>query len=317
MKKVVPKRSYPKSKIGFFQQMKKSRTLLLMLMPAVVLVFIFAYIPMGGVILAFKQFRYDLGIFGSPFVGWDNFKFFFQSGDALNVTRNTVLYNLAFLIVNTTLEVGFAIVLSEMVNKVVKKTLQSVIFLPYFISWVIVSAIAYSLFNYENGGLNALLNLLGMESVNVYAKVGWWKFIITGFSAWKGVGYGMVVYLASIAGVDSSLIEAAQIDGANIFQRILYVTIPSIKPTIITMSLLAIGKIFKGSLDLFYQLIGNNGALFDATDVIDTYVFRSLITDGDVGKTAAVGLYQSVLCFVTIMVVNGIIKRTEPDYALF
>ena len=311
MKKVVPKRSYPKSKIGFFQQMKKSRTLLLMLMPAVVLVFIFAYIPMGGVILAFKQFRYDLGIFGSPFVG------FFQSGDALNVTRNTVLYNLAFLIVNTTLEVGFAIVLSEMVNKVVKKTLQSVIFLPYFISWVIVSAIAYSLFNYENGGLNALLNLLGMESVNVYAKAGWWKFIITGFSAWKGVGYGMVVYLASIAGVDSSLIEAAQIDGANIFQRILYVTIPSIKPTIITMSLLAIGKIFKGSLDLFYQLIGNNGALFDATDVIDTYVFRSLITDGDVGKTAAVGLYQSVLCFVTIMVVNGIIKRTEPDYALF
>ena len=204
-----------------------------------------------------------------------------------------------------------------MVNKVVKKTLQSVIFLPYFISRVIVSAIAYSLFNYENGGLNALLNLLGMESVNVYAKAGWWKFIITGFSAWKGVGYGMVVYLASIAGVDSSLIEAAQIDGANIFQRILYVTIPSIKPTIITMSLLAIGKIFKGSLDLFYQLIGNNGALFDATDVIDTYVFRSLITDGDVGKTAAVGLYQSVLCFVTIMVVNGIIKRTEPDYALF
>ena len=156
-----------------------------------------------------------------------------------------------------------------------------------------------------------------MESVNVYAKAGWWKFIITGFSAWKGVGYGMVVYLASIAGVDSSLIEAAQIDEANIFQRILYVTIPSIKPTIITMSLLAIGKIFKGSLDLFYQLIGNNGALFDATDVIDTYVFRSLITDGDVGKTAAVGLYQSVLCFVTIMVVNGIIKRTEPDYALF
>ena len=306
----------------FSKTLRDNWIFLLMVLPGTIWLILFFYIPVFGNVVAFQDFHihpdgFIASILNSKWVGWDNFKFFFQSGDALNVTRNTVLYNLAFLIVNTTLEVGFAIVLSEMVNKVVKKTLQSVIFLPYFISWVIVSAIAYSLFNYENGGLNALLNLLGMESVNVYAKAGWWKFIITGFSAWKGVGYGMVVYLASIAGVDSSLIEAAQIDGANIFQRILYVTIPSIKPTIITMSLLAIGKIFKGSLDLFYQLIGNNGALFDATDVIDTYVFRSLITDGDVGKTAAVGLYQSVLCFVTIMVVNGIIKRTEPDYALF
>lgn len=307
----------PKKKNGFLNDVKRYRTMLLMLMPAMILVFVFSYIPMGGVILAFKQFRYDLGIFGSPFVGLDNFKFFFQSGDAWNVTRNTVLYNLAFLVINTTLEVGFAIVLSEIVNRHVKKTLQSMIFLPYFISWVIVSAISYSLFNYENGGLNALLQMFGIEGVNVYAQPSWWKYIIVGFAAWKGVGYGMVVYLASIAGVDSSLMEAAQIDGANIFQRIRYVTIPWIKPTIITMSLLAIGKIFKGSLDLFYQLVGNNGALFDATDVIDTYVFRSLIMDGDIGKTAAVGFYQSLLCFVTIMIVNGIVKKIDPDYALF
>lgn len=307
----------PKKKNGFLNDVKRYRTMLLMLMPAMILVFIFSYIPMGGVILAFKQFRYDLGILGSPFVGLDNFKFFFQSGDAWNVTRNTVLYNLAFLVINTTLEVGFAIVLSEIVNRHVKKTLQSMIFLPYFISWVIVSAISYSLFNYENGGLNALLQMFGIEGVNVYAQPSWWKYIIVGFAAWKGVGYGMVVYLASIAGVDSSLMEAAQIDGANIFQRIRYVTIPWIKPTIITMSLLAIGKIFKGSLDLFYQLVGNNGALFDATDVIDTYVFRSLIMDGDIGKTAAVGFYQSLLCFVTIMIVNGIVKKIDPDYALF
>lgn len=286
-------------------------------MPAIVLIFVFAYIPMGGTLLAFKQFKYDLGILGSPFVGWDNFKFFFQSGDAFNVTRNTVLYNLAFIVINTVLEVGFAIVLSEIVNKFAKKTLQSIIFLPYFVSWVIVSSIAYSLFNFENGSLNALLGVIGMDPVNVYAQPTWWKYIIVTFSAWKGVGYGMIVYLASIAGVDTSLIEASQIDGANIFQRIRYVTIPSIKPTIITMTLLAVGKIFKGSLDLFYQLVGNNGALFDATDVIDTYVFRSLIAGGDIGKTSAVGLYQSVLCFVTIMVVNGIVKKVEPDYALF
>lgn len=301
----------------FLNDLKKYRTLLLMLMPAIVLIFVFAYIPMGGTLLAFKQFKYDLGILGSPFVGWDNFKFFFQSGDAFNVTRNTVLYNLAFIVINTVLEVGFAIVLSEIVNKFAKKTLQSIIFLPYFVSWVIVSSIAYSLFNFENGSLNALLGVIGMDPVNVYAQPTWWKYIIVTFSAWKGVGYGMIVYLASIAGVDTSLIEASQIDGANIFQRIRYVTIPSIKPTIITMTLLAVGKIFKGSLDLFYQLVGNNGALFDATDVIDTYVFRSLIAGGDIGKTSAVGLYQSVLCFVTIMVVNGIVKKVEPDYALF
>lgn len=306
-----------KSKRGFLYDVKKNRTLLLMLLPAALLVFVFAYLPMGGLILAFKQFRYDLGIFGSEFVGFNNFKFFFQSGDAWNVTRNTVLYNIAFIIINTILEVGFAIVLSEVVNKFVKKTLQSFIFLPYFISWVIVSSIAYSLFNFENGTLNGILQSLGLESVDVYAQSSWWKYIIVAFSAWKGVGYGMVVYLASIAGVDTSLHEAAQIDGANIFHRIRYITIPSITPTIITMTLLAVGKVFKGSLDLFYQLIGNNGALFDATDVIDTYVFRSLIQSGDVGKTAAVGMYQSILCFVTIMIVNHIVKKVESDYALF
>lgn len=304
-------------KRGFLYDVKKNRTLLLMLLPAALLTFVFAYLPMGGLILAFKQFRYDLGIFGSETVGLSNFKFFFQSGDAWNVTRNTVLYNLVFIIINTVLEVGFAIVLSEIVNKFVKKTLQSIIFLPYFISWVIVSSIAYSLFNFENGTVNGILSAIGIQTVNIYAEPSWWKYIIVAFSAWKGVGYGMVVYLASIAGVDTSLHEAAQIDGANIFHRIRYITIPSITPTIITMTLLAVGKIFKGSLDLFYQLVGNNGALFDATDVIDTYVFRSLIQSGDIGKTAAVGLYQSVLCFVTIIIVNKIVKRAEADYALF
>lgn len=304
-------------KNSFFKTCKKHRTLLLMLLPAVLLVLVFAYLPMGGVILAFKQFRYDQGVFGSPWVGLENFKFFFQSGDAMHVTRNTVLYNLAFIIVDTVLEVGFAIILSEIVNKFAKKTLQSVIFLPYFISWVIVSAIAYSLFNFEHGSLNSLLGAIGLKPVDVYAKTSWWKYIIVCFNAWKGVGYGMVVYLAAIAGVDTSLVEAAEIDGANIFQRIRCVTIPTIKPTIITMTLLAVGKIFKGSLDLFYQLVGNNGALFNSTDVIDTYVFRSLITDGDIGRTAAVGFYQSVLCFVAIVIVNKLVKKADPDYALF
>lgn len=306
-----------KDKTSVRSKLRKNKTLLCMLFPACALMFVFAYLPMGGLVLAFKEFRYDLGIFGSNFVGLNNFKFFFQSGDAMKVTVNTAFYNGAFIIVNTVLEVGFAIVLSEMGGKRLKKLLQSVIFLPYFISWVIVGSIAYSLFNYENGTVNALLQQFGMEAVNIYGKQSWWRGIIIAFSAWKGVGYGMVVFLASIAGIDSSLNEAAEIDGANIFQRIRYITIPSIQPTIITMTLLAIGKIFKGNLDLFYQLIGNNGALFDATDVIDTYVFRSLLQSGDVGRTAAVGLYQSVLCFITVVAANYVVKKRDPDYALF
>ena len=304
-------------KNSFKSKVRKNRVLLLMLLPACTLMFVFAYLPMGGLVLAFKEFRYDLGILGSEFVGLTNFKFFFQSGDAMKVTVNTAFYNGAFIVVNTVLQVGFAVILSEMGGKRMKKALQSVIFLPYFISWVIVGSIAYSLFNFENGTVNALLQRFGMEAVNIYGKPSWWRGIIIGFSAWKGVGYGMVVFLASIAGIDASLNEAAQIDGANIFQRIRYITIPCIQPTIITMTLLAIGKIFKGNLDLFYQLVGNNGALFDATDVIDTYVFRSLLQSGDVGRTAAVGLYQSILCFVTVVAANYIVKRRDPDYALF
>ncbi len=304
-------------KMPLKKKLKKYKTLLLMLLPAVITIFVFAYLPMGGIILAFKEFRYDLGILGSRFVGLENFKFFFLSGDAWKVTRNTALYNMAFIAVNTVLEVGFAVILSEMAGRWLKKLLQSAIFLPYFISWVIAGSIAYSLFNFENGTLNAVLQQLGMQRVNLYGEPSWWKYIIVTFSAWKGVGYGMVVFLAAIAGIDISLQEAAQIDGASIFQRIRFITIPSIQPAIITMTLLAIGKIFKGNLELFYQLVGNNGMLFDGTDVIDTYVFRSLLQSGDVGRTAAVGLYQSILCFITVVIANYIVKRREADYALF
>lgn len=302
---------------GFLHEVKKNRTLLLMLAPAFILTFIFAYVPMGGLVLAFKQFNYNDGIFGSPWVALDNFKFFFQSGQVFNVTRNTALYNLAFIFFNTGLEVLFAIILSEMTRKRPKKIIQSMYFLPYFISWVIVGSIAYSLFNYENGTLNSLLTFLGMEPVNVYGSPESWPLIIIGFSAWKNIGYGMVVYMAAIVGVDASLYEAAKIDGAGLFHRVRHITLPAITPTIITLVLLAVGRIFRGSFDLFYQLVGNNGALFDATDVIDTFVFRSLMQSSELGMTAAVGFYQSVLCFITIIIVNHVVKKIESDYALF
>lgn len=302
---------------AFFQKLYNYRTLLLMLLPSAILVLIFAYLPIGGLIMAFKRFNYADGIFGSPWVGLDNFKFFFESGKAMLVTKNTALYNLAFIAINTTLEIMFAVILSEMAGKRLKKLTQSTIFLPYFISWVIVGSVAYSLLSYESGTLNGVLESMGMDAINFYGEAGWWPLIIIFFSAWKGVGYGVVVYLAAILGVDGSLHEAAAIDGANIFQRIRYITLPSILPTVITLTLLALGKIFRGNLDLFYQLVGQNGALFDKTDVIDTYVFRMTIAATDVGQTVAIGFYQSVLCFITILIANWIVKKKDENYSLF
>ena len=303
----------------FLKELKKSRTLLLMLLPAVVIIFIFTYLPMGGMVLAFKQYNYRDGIWGSPWVEniFDNFKFFFMSGKAFAVTANTFSYNLCFIVVNTFLAVLFAVILSEAKGKRFKKLTQSSIFLPYFVSWVIVGTIAYNLLNYENGVVNGVLKTLGMEPVNLYADPAAWRILIVLFNAWKSVGYSMVVYMAAVTGVDMQLHESAKIDGANIFQRIHYVTLPAIRPTIITMVLLDVSKIFRGNLDLFYQLIGKNGALYDSTDVIDTFVFRSLLETSDIGMTAAAGFYQSILCFVTIMVVNGVIRKINSDYALF
>ena len=306
-----------KKSSGFFKKVVKYRTLLLMLLPSALMVFVVSYLPMCGLVMAFERFNYSDGIFGSPWVGLENFKFFFASGKALSVTRNTALYNLAFIGINTVLEILFAIVLSEMAGKWLKKLTQSIIFMPYFISWVVVGSIAYSLLSYETGSLNGILESMGIDAINFYGEAGWWPFIIIAFSAWKGVGYGVVVYLASILGVDGAMHEAAAIDGANIFQRIRYITLPSITPTVITMTLLALGKIFRGNLDLFYQLVGQNGMLFDKTDVIDTYVFRMTIAATDVGQTVAIGFYQSVLCFITIIIANWIVKKKDENYSLF
>ena len=306
-------------KESFLSELKRYRTLLLMLLPGAVILFVFAYLPMGGVVLAFKQFRYAKGILGSPWTKniFDNFRFFFLSGKALLVTGNTFTYNLMFIVVNTVLASGFAIILGEIGGRMFRKLTQSVIFLPFFVSWVIVGSIAYNLLNYETGAINGLIKSLNLEAVNFYGTPSAWRWLIVLFNAWKSVGYSMVVYLAAVVGVDAQLNEAAQIDGANIFQRTRHVTLPAILPTMVTLVLLDVSKIFRGNFDLFYQLIGKNGGLFDATDVIDTFVFRSLIQSSDVGMAAAAGLYQSVLCFATILLVNWIVRRVQSDYALF
>lgn len=306
-----------KKKHPFLYDLSHNRTKWLMLLPAAVAVILMCYIPMAGIVLAFKEYNYHDGIFGSPWVGLENFRYFFQSGKAFTTTRNTILYNIAFLFVNTFLEIVCAILLSELAGKWFKRITQSVMFLPYFISWVVVGAFIYNMLNYEFGTVNTLLRQLGMEPVDIYSKKALWPFILVAASAFKSVGYGTVMYLASIMNIDGQLFEAADLDGANMWQKIKYITLPCIRPTVVILFLLAIGTIMKGDFQMFWQVTGNNPMVLDVTDVIDTYVTRSLLNLQEFGMTSAAGLYQSVFSFILVLIANRIVKKVEPDYALF
>ncbi len=294
----------------------RNKVLLIMLIPTLVYVIIFSYIPMAGIVLAFKNYRYADGIFGSPWVGLDNFKFLFVSNKVWQLTRNTLLYNIFFIIFGMIFEVGFAIILSELNNKVFKKFAQGFMFLPYFISWVVVSTIMLNIFG-DNGVLNSILTSAGGEKYSIYSNTTLWPVIMVCVRLWKQTGYGTVIYLAAIAGISQDLYEAASIDGANVWQKIKYITLPSLKPTVMIMTLLALGNIFRGDFGMFYQLVGSNQLLLKSSDILDTYIYRLLLTTPDVGMTAAAGLYQSILCFVTIVTANWIVKKIAPDYTLF
>lgn len=300
----------------FLKSVKRSRVLLLMLLPATVFVIIFSYIPMAGVVLAFKNFNYADGIFGSPWNGLENFRYLFVSNKIWTLTRNTLLYNIAFILLGVVFEVGFAIILSEITGKVFKKFAQGFMFLPYFISWVVVATIMLNIFG-TNGVLNSILSHFGITDFSIYKQVREWPIVLVIVRLWKQTGYGSVVYLAAIAGISKELYEAADIDGANVWQKIRYITIPSLKPTIMIMVLLALGNVFRGDFGMFYQLVGSNQLLLNTSDIIDTYIYRMLTTSPNIGLTAAAGLYQSVLCFVTILAANYIVKKIDPDYTLF
>lgn len=302
---------------GLLSELRRNKVKFLMITPAVLFFFVMAYLPMAGIIIAFKQYNYTGGIFGSPWVGLENFRYFWESGQLLHVTRNTILYNTVFIIMNNLLEIFIAIVLAEMAGKYLRKFLQSAIFLPYFISWVVVGAFVYNLFNYEYGSVNTLLKAIGMDPIDVYSNPTAWVYILIFFSAWKAVGYGTVFYLAAIMNIDQETYEAAEIDGANVFQRIRMITIPALVPTIIILLLLSIGNIVRGDFQMFYQIVGDNGLVFDQTDVIDTFVVRSLLTIQEFGMSSAAGVYQSVLSFIIIISVNYIVRKVEKDYALF
>lgn len=305
------------SKKSFFQIVLEKKILLLMLFPAVSFTVIFSYIPMGGIVLAFKNYQYADGIWGSPWIGMTNFNFLLLSGKLWPITRNTLLYNLAFIIIGMIFQIGFAIILSEVSGKYFKKVSQSSMFLPHFISWVVVAAIAYNVFNFEKGVTNNFLTSIGAGRINVYNTPELWPYILVFLKTWKGIGYGSVIFLAAISSLDQQMFEAAEIDGASIWQRIFRIIIPSLTPTIMIMLLLSLGGIFRGDFGLFYQLIKYNQILLPSTDIIDTFVFRALMSSSDIGMASAAGLYQSVVCFLTIVFFNYCVKKAEPEYALY
>jgi len=301
------------------RELLKNKTLYLMFLPIGVFYLVFAYFPMAGIIVAFKNLNYRDGIFLSPWIKpiLKNFEFFFKSGKAALVIRNTVMYNLSFLAGYTFFSVFVAILISEINLTMFKKVSQSIMFLPYFISWVVVSAFVYNFFSYEYGAVNTLFQSLGLPRINIYVTPKYWYWLLPALYIWKWVGYGSVLYLAAIMGIDRESYESAQIDGANIFQRIWYITLPALIPTIVTLVLLGVGRIMRGEFDMFWQLVGRNGVLMDHTDIIDTLVFRSLMGSSDYGMASSTGLVQSVLCLIIITTVNGIVRKVEPDNALF
>lgn len=288
-----------------------------MLAPATIYALVFSYLPMTGIVLAFKNYQYSGGIYNSPWNGLANFKALLVAGKLGMVTRNTLLYNVAFIFLGVIFEMGSAIILNEIFSKTFKKISQSFMFLPYFISWVVAGAIMYNLFNYEKGVVNHILNFFGAQSFDLYNTPTAWPPVIIFLKLWKGTGYGSVVYLAAITGLDQEMYEAASIDGADVWQKIRYITIPLLRPTMMILVLLGIGNIFRGDFGLFYQTVKSSALLQPYTDVIDTYVFNLLINNGDIGVSAAAGLYQSVLCFITITVCNKLVKKVDPDYALY
>ncbi len=301
----------------FLKKLKDSRTLLLMCLPAILFFIVFNYCPLPGVYIAFTNYNFRDGIFGSPFVGFKNFEFLIRSGELWHLTRNTVLYNLAFIVIGNVLQIALAIMLNEIGSKLFKKVSQTLMFLPYFISVVLIGAIAFNILNYDTGALNSLIRATGGNPIKIYSQAGIWPFIILFCNLWQQTGYGSVVYFASICGIDSSMIEAAEVDGATSWQRIRYIILPSLKPTFIILLLFALGGIMKGNFGLFWNLIGNNSQLYSTTNIIETFVYRTMMSQNNFATSSAVGLYQSIFGFALVMFSNWLVKRIDPDYALF
>lgn len=302
---------------------KRDLAFYLMLLPGVIVLIINNYLPMIGVVIPFKDYSYNVksgffaSLFSSPFVGFKNFEFLFKSVDCLTATVNTVVYNIIFIALDLIVPIALAICMSEMWNQKKANTYQTLMFLPYFISWVAVSYVAYAFFC--NAGFidKNLLPLLGISNVDFYSRPEFWPAILIFFHLWHYTGYNLIVYIAALAGISSEYYEAAALDGATKWQQVRYVTLPMLKTTAVILTLLAVGRIFNGDFDLFYNVPKNVAQLYSTTSILDTFVYNELINLGDVGMSAAAGLYQAVVGCVIVFICNFAVKRVDPDSSLF
>jgi putative aldouronate transport system permease protein len=296
----------------------KYSPLYLMMLPGVVYLLINSYLPMFGLVIAFKDINFTKGIWKSDWVGLQNFKFLFQTSDAFIITRNTLLYNIAFILIGLVVAVGFAILLNEVKSKIASRLYQSIIILPFLISMVLVSYLVFSMLSIESGFMNkTVLPGLGIEPISWYNEPKYWPLILTMVQVWKGAGYACIIYLAAIIGIDPEYYEAAKLDGASKWQQVCRITLPLISPVITMLTLLQIGRIFYSDFGLFYQVPMNAGALFSTTNVIDTYVFRGLLQLGNIGMSSAAGFYQSLVGCLLVMISNFVVRKINKENALF
>jgi putative aldouronate transport system permease protein len=306
-----------KKKNSFIQEIRKNHLLYLLTLPGILLIFVFAYLPIFGIAIAFQDYNPVKGIFGSPFVGFKNFRFFIESDEIFRVLFNTVFLNLLFILCGTVVSVSIAIMFSELKSKKFKALTQTIVTLPNFLSWTVVAMIVSVYLPYQGGMLNQILNAFGFESIAFFNEPGYWPFILVCIKIWHGAGFGSIVYLATISGINPEIYESASMDGASRWGKIWHITLPLLKPTIILLLLLALGGIFYGDFGMIYAIVGRNALLYPTTDVIDTYVYRALTDLGNVSMSAAIGFFQSFVGFVLVLTVNQITRKFSPDSALY
>jgi putative aldouronate transport system permease protein len=299
-----------------FKIFRKNSGLTLLALPGLILIIILDYVPLYGLLLPFKQYQFDLGIWNSPWVGFRNFDFLFNGNVLFRVLRNTILYNLAFIVLGTIFAVGFALLLFELNRKFVK-VYQTIMFIPYFISWVVAGFAFKALLDMDYGVFNQVLAALGKDPIMWYNEPKYWPVLIVAAAVWKGLGYGSVIYYAALMGIDAEYFEAAKIDGASRLRQVISISIPMLKPMIIMLTILHIGSMFYSDFGLFYNVTLNSTLLYPTTDVIDTFVYRSLIDMGDIGMSSAAGFFQSIVGFVLVLLTNFIVRRVNAENALF
>jgi putative aldouronate transport system permease protein len=316
-KSITPAKKHSWLKRGFFKELATNKAMFLMLLPPFILVFINYYLPMFGVIIAFKNFNYNDGFLKSPWAGFYNFKFLFMTDAAWQITRNTILYNLVFIALGLVFAVLSALVLNELRNKFAAKIYQSIIFLPYFLSWVVIAYLVLAFLDKDGFYNRTMVPMFHLPTIDWYTSPQYWPFIMVIVNLWKNIGYGIVIYLAGITGIDQEYYEAAVLDGASKLQQIRYITIPFLVPFMIVTTIINLGNIFRADFGLFYQVPMQNGLLAPATEVLDTYIYKALMIGGDLGMSSAAGLYQSVVGFITVLAANFVVGKISKENRIF